>query len=224
MFNNEYCKVDYLEENKAVLLAWKQFSSGENYRKPANYALEQLREHKNSNFIIDARNGFEDDKADVVWAFAELIPAMAKTDCKHIIFIMNEVNEIEGEMDMWGTEFSKYFTVTRETTKEAALEKLKELTSVIWLNVIYTIQDKKREEFYQRLVEESIITESKKEAGNIAYDYYHDIKQSNRLLLVEAWDNQEAIQTHLSSSHYARLQKLKAEYVIDVVIHKFYEH
>lgn len=124
MFDNEYCKVSYLEENRAVLLAWKKFSCGENYRKPTMYALELLREHKNSNFMIDARNGFEDDKADVEWAFTKLLPAMAGTDCKHVIFIMNEVNDIEDEMDMWGTEFSKYFTVTKVTTPEAALHEL----------------------------------------------------------------------------------------------------
>lgn len=46
MFNNEFCKVEYLDEKNIVYLAWKKFSSGENYRKPTNYALELLREHK----------------------------------------------------------------------------------------------------------------------------------------------------------------------------------
>jgi hypothetical protein len=121
MFDNNYCKVTYLEEHGAVLLAWKQFSSGENYQKPTMYALEQLTIHKNSDFIIDARNGFEDEKEDVDWAFTKLLPAMAKTDCKRVIFVMNEVNDIEGEMDMWGAEFSKYFEVTRVTTLEEAI-------------------------------------------------------------------------------------------------------
>lgn len=129
MFDNEYCKVSYLEEHRAVLLEWKKFSCGDNYRKPTLYALELLRKNQQSNFIIDARNGFEDAKEDVDWAFSELLPAMAKTDCKHIIFIMNEMNNIEEEMDMWGTEFSKYFTVTKVTTLDLALSKVDKLTT-----------------------------------------------------------------------------------------------
>ena len=35
------------------------------------------------------------------------------TDCKNVVFIMNEVNEIEEEMDMWTKEFMKYFTVKK---------------------------------------------------------------------------------------------------------------
>jgi len=42
-----------------------------------------------------------------------LLPATSNTDCKNVVFIMNEVNEIEEEMDMWTKEFMKYFTVKK---------------------------------------------------------------------------------------------------------------
>ncbi|MDF3002993.1 MAG: hypothetical protein K0Q48_3112, partial [Bacillota bacterium] len=35
------------------------------------------------------------------------------TGCKKVVFIMNEVNEIEDEMDMWTKEFMKYFIVKK---------------------------------------------------------------------------------------------------------------
>ena len=113
-FQSDYCHITYLTNDKVVLLTWKEFCSGEDYRKPVLYALELLKEYNGSNLVVDARNGFEDEKADVEWAFTEFIPEMAKTTCKTVTFIMNEVNEIEGEMDMWTREFSKYFTVRKE--------------------------------------------------------------------------------------------------------------
>lgn len=121
MFDNEFCKVKYLEQENAVYLAWKKFSCGDNYRKPTVYALNLLKEHKKSNFIIDARNGFEDEKEDVEWGFNELLPAMGRTTCKKCIIIMNVINDIESEMDMWTMELSKYFEVSRTTTFEEAL-------------------------------------------------------------------------------------------------------
>lgn len=36
--------------------------------------------------------------------------------------IMSEVNDIEGEMDMWTKEFSKYFKVVHTTSYEKAIE------------------------------------------------------------------------------------------------------
>jgi len=47
--------------------------------------------------------------------FSVLLPSMSSTDCKIVVFIMNEVNEIEEEMNMWTKEFMKYFTVKKVT-------------------------------------------------------------------------------------------------------------
>ena len=65
--------------------------------------------YANSNFVVDARNGFEDEKGDIEWGFTVLLPAMSNTDCKKVVFIINEVNEIEEELDLWTKEFMKYF-------------------------------------------------------------------------------------------------------------------
>jgi len=112
-FDSEFCNVKYVEEDNIVFLTWKKFCCFDDYRKPTTFALELLKQYPNSNFVFDARNGFEDDKADVEWGFSFLLPEMAKTDCKYMAFILNEVNEIEEEMDMWTKEFKKYFVVKK---------------------------------------------------------------------------------------------------------------
>ena len=50
---------------------------------------------------------------------------MAKAGCKVVIFVMNEVNDIEEEMDMWSVEFSKYFILKKTDSLEKAFEILK---------------------------------------------------------------------------------------------------
>lgn len=124
-FDTEYCNVKYLENNNTVLLTWKKFACFENYRKPTRIALELMKSHGADRFIIDARTGFEDEKADVEWGFTWLLPEMSKTACKTVVFIMNEVhNDIEEEMDMWTAEFSKYFKVLKYDSFENAFESL----------------------------------------------------------------------------------------------------
>lgn len=119
-FDSEFSNVKLIEKDSVVIITWKKFCCYDEYRKPTLFALALLTNHNNCNLIIDARNGFEDDKADVEWAFSTLLPTMSKTDCKTVVFIMNKINVIEEEMDMWSKEFSKYFTVKKADSYESA--------------------------------------------------------------------------------------------------------
>ncbi|AKG33939.1 hypothetical protein [Paenibacillus durus] len=112
-FDSQFCNVKYITEDNIVLLTWKKLCCYDDYRNPTTFALDLLKKHSNSNFVVDARNGFEDEKDDVHWGFSVLLPAMSRTDCKIVVFIMEEINEIEEEMDMWTKEFMKYFTVKK---------------------------------------------------------------------------------------------------------------
>lgn len=84
--------------------------------------MELLKKYPNSNLVVDARNGFEDEKEDVEWGFSVLLPAMSKTNCKNVVFIMSEVNEIEEEIDMWTKEFMKYFSIKKVKCYEDAMK------------------------------------------------------------------------------------------------------
>lgn len=121
-FETEFCRVEYLVQPNIVLLTWKRFCVEEAYRRPTLAALALLQKYPGSNFVIDARNGFEDEQADIDWAFAELLPQMAKTACRHVAFWMQKSSAIEEEMDLWGREFGKYFTVHRVESLAAAEE------------------------------------------------------------------------------------------------------
>lgn len=123
-FDSEFSNVRYMPEDNIVFLTWKKFCCYDNYRNPTTFALELLRKYPNSNFVVDARNGFEDIKEDVEWGFSVLLPAMSKTDCKNVVFIMEEINEIEEEMDMWTKEFMKYFSVKKVKSYEEAVKSI----------------------------------------------------------------------------------------------------
>lgn len=124
-FDSLYANVKYVEKDNLVLLTWKRFCSHEDYRQPTSYALELLQSHQGACFVVDARNGFEDDKEDVEWGFTYLLPAIGKSGCKKAGFIMNEVCDIQDEMNMWFVEFQKYVTLYQDTDYEALVLKMK---------------------------------------------------------------------------------------------------
>lgn len=124
LFDSEFANVNYVEKDNVVLLTWKKFCCFDNYRKPTMFASDLLKKYTGSNFVIDARNGFEDEKEDIEWGFKILLPDMAQSSCKKCIFIMQEVPTIEEEIDLWTAEFEKYFQVSKVCSYEEAIENL----------------------------------------------------------------------------------------------------
>lgn len=215
-FDSEFCHVDYVNSDNVVLLSWKKFARLDDYREPILFALNLLQQYPQSNLVVDARNGFEDDPADVAWGFAELLPQMGQTDCQYVAFIMAEVPAIEAEMDMWTKEFGKYFAVVKAADYEQAIRKMKEQLLV---NVKYTIASGKREAFLKAA--EGIMRASREEPGNLRYDYYQPVESDNDLLLLEIWVDEAAQVAHGKTAHYQKLQALKKDYVTAVAIEKF---
>lgn len=218
-YDTEYCNVKYIEKDNVILLTWKKFAQCEDYRRPTLFALDLLKQNPKSNFVVDARNGFEDAQEDVEWGFNELLPNMSKTDCKYVVFIMEKVPIIEAEMDMWTKEFGKYFAVSKVESYDEAIEHLHNL---ILVNVKYTIIDGKRYEFLEKIKRLGIIKASKAEPGNFKYEYYLPVDSENDLFLLEMWVHADAIKIHGETEHYQKLQDLKKEYVAAVNIEKFY--
>lgn len=147
-FNSEFCTVAYQPADNVVLLTWKKFARLQDYRIPALFAQELLQRHLYSEFVVDARSGFEDDKEDVAWGFDVLLPAMAETSCSAVAFILNEVSTIEAEMDLWTAEFAKYFAVLRATSYRQAIELLGHR---LQSQVFYTVKPGTRDAFLAEL-------------------------------------------------------------------------
>lgn len=123
-FESEFARVEYIEKDNAVFHIWKKEAHYDDYRAPVMASLELLRKHKNSVFIVDARNGFEDVKEDVDWGFGYFLPELKKTGCTTWGFILPELSDIEGEIDLWTKEITKNFRVVRATSYDEILNSI----------------------------------------------------------------------------------------------------
>lgn len=47
-----------------------------------------------------------------------------------------------------------------------------------------------------------LVAASRKEGGNISYDFYADINDSSRFTFIEVWKDQEAIDIHNATAHF----------------------
>ena len=92
---------------------------------------------------------------------------------------------------------------------------------MIVLNVTYKCKPEMVPEFLEAIITEGIDEASRSEAGNIKYDYYIPADGNDELLLVEKWQDAEALAEHGKQPHFARLGALKPEFVLDTVIERY---
>jgi quinol monooxygenase YgiN len=55
------------------------------------------------------------------------------------------------------------------------------------------------------------IAETRKEAGNIAYDMHESVTDPSKMVFVEQWDNAEALEPHRKSDHMRAFGKIAAQ-------------
>lgn len=92
---------------------------------------------------------------------------------------------------------------------------------MIVLNVIYKCAPGQREEFLEAIYSEGLDAASRSEEGNIKYDYYFPADESDELLLVEKWRDEEALALHMEEPHFKRLGEIKNSLGIETVLEKF---
>lgn len=89
------------------------------------------------------------------------------------------------------------------------------------LIVSYQCREGRREDFLKVILEEGIRQACLKEPGNISYDYFFSAQNENELLLVERWEDPEALERHHHFPHFRRLGEMKEEYVAETRVERY---
>ncbi len=95
------------------------------------------------------------------------------------------------------------------------------MKNAILLDVKFTVKPGKRDEFYAKVAEQGVISDSQAEAGNFKYEYSASMESKDVLCLLEIWESEESLTLHGQTPHYLNFQAMKQEYVTDVSIEKY---
>lgn len=98
MYSSKFCDVKYDKDYNVVFVTWKAFCCWDDYRKPLEYALEIIKEHK-CNYVADTRSGFENIDEDTAWVADYFMPKAVEYGCKYIYFIIDENNSLKEELE-----------------------------------------------------------------------------------------------------------------------------
>ncbi|MED1865292.1 putative quinol monooxygenase [Fictibacillus nanhaiensis] len=74
-----------------------------------------------------------------------------------------------------------------------------------------TVQKEKEEAFLAEV--KTLVEASRAESGNIQYDLKKDTEKEATYMMVEVWENQEAVQNHNTSEHFVAFGKKAASFM-----------
>ena len=82
----------------------------------------------------------------------------------------------------------------------------------IMMNLYYTGKDGSARAFAEEMVSSGIVDRIRAEDGNLRYDYFLPMDDPETVLLLDAWEDQEAIDIHHASPMMAELAALRDKY------------
>lgn len=91
----------------------------------------------------------------------------------------------------------------------------------ITVNLYYTGTNGAALKFAQEMIESGTVERIKKEKGNLKYDYFVPLDDSETVLLIDSWSSQEAIDIHHASPMMKTIIELREKYDLHMRVERY---
>ena len=91
----------------------------------------------------------------------------------------------------------------------------------ITVNLYYTGIDGNARRFAEEMERTGIARRIRAEEGNLKYEYYTPLGDSETVLLIDSWKDQEAIDRHHSSPMMKEIAKLREKYDLHMTAERY---
>ena len=91
----------------------------------------------------------------------------------------------------------------------------------ITINIYYSGTNGNARKFAEEMISSGIVDEIRAEKGNLKYEYFLPINDGETVLLIDSWENQQAIDIHHKSSMMQRIIKLREKYDLSMKVERY---
>lgn len=91
----------------------------------------------------------------------------------------------------------------------------------ITLHIYYSGKPGAAKGFAEEMIAKGIVDAIRKEAGNLCYEYYFPMQDTDTVLLIDSWENQEAIDVHHATWMMDEITKLREKYDLHMKVERF---
>ena len=90
-------------------------------------------------------------------------------------------------------------------------------------NIYYTGKDGNARKFAEEMKASGLADRVRAEKGNLRYDYFFPMDDGETALLIDSWENEEALDFHHKSPIMKEIAALREKYHLKMKVQKFSE-
>ena len=91
----------------------------------------------------------------------------------------------------------------------------------ITINIYYKGKNGNAKKFVNDMISLGIVDEIRKEEGNLKYDYFYPVDDENTVLLIDAWESQEALDIHHELPVMKKISELREKYDLHMLVESY---
>lgn len=100
-------------------------------------------------------------------------------------------------------------------------DRLKGADMAITINIYYTGTNGSARKFAEEMISTGVVKAIREEVGNLKYDYFFPMDDAETVLLIDSWENQDAIDVHHDSPMMAEIMKLREKYDLHMRVERY---
>lgn len=93
----------------------------------------------------------------------------------------------------------------------------------IIVNLYYTGQNGNARKFAEEMTARGIVDAVRAEEGNERYEYFFPMEDTETVLLIDRWKNQEALDIHHKSEMMKQIAELRDKYKLHLRVERYVE-
>ncbi len=92
------------------------------------------------------------------------------------------------------------------------------------VNIYYTGKNGSARKFAEEMVSSGIVDRVRTEEGNERYEYFFPMEDNETVMLIDKWENQEALDLHHKSEMMKEITDLRNKYELKMRVERFTEY
>jgi len=89
------------------------------------------------------------------------------------------------------------------------------------INIYYTGKNGNARKFAQEMIASGIVKDIREEQGNLRYEYFFPMEDEETVLLIDSWENQQALDIHHASPMMQKIIELREKYDLHMKVERY---
>ena len=89
------------------------------------------------------------------------------------------------------------------------------------VNIYYSGINGNARKFAEEMISTGIVNEIRAEEGNLKYEYFFPMNDEETVLLIDSWENQQALDIHHQSTMMSKIISLREKYHLSMKVERY---